>query len=151
MFCPQCGTENPDSAQFCGGCGQKLVPAAPVPAPAPVSTQPPTPAQPPAAPVTVTPPPPPGPPQPTLTTTSSPAVPTHLVMAIITTLCCCMPLGIVSLIFASQVAGKVRAGDIAGARKASSRARTWAIVGIIGGLIVQAIAAVVLIAQNGEY
>ncbi|MEW8469731.1 MAG: zinc ribbon domain-containing protein, partial [Candidatus Thiodiazotropha sp.] len=24
MFCPECGTENPDSARFCGNCRHQL-------------------------------------------------------------------------------------------------------------------------------
>lgn len=25
MFCPKCGKENPDTNQFCGGCGEGLI------------------------------------------------------------------------------------------------------------------------------
>ncbi len=25
MYCPECGDENPNSAEFCGKCGNKLV------------------------------------------------------------------------------------------------------------------------------
>lgn len=28
MFCPKCGTQNPDGSKFCSGCGQPLAPAA---------------------------------------------------------------------------------------------------------------------------
>lgn len=27
MFCPKCGTQNPDGSKFCSGCGQPLAPA----------------------------------------------------------------------------------------------------------------------------
>src|SRR5690242_9892722 len=37
--------------------------------------------------------------------------PNHLVWSILTTLFCCLPLGIVSIIFAAQVNGKWQAGD----------------------------------------
>ena len=54
-------------------------------------------------------------------------VPNHLVWAILTTLFCCLPLGIVSIVYASQVDGKRAAGDIHGAREASRKAGSWAI------------------------
>ena len=39
----------------------------------------------------------------------------YLVWAILTTLFCCLPLGIVSIVFAAQVDGKLASGDYAGA------------------------------------
>jgi hypothetical protein len=63
-------------------------------------------------------------------------IPNHLVWAIIATvfslcLCCGIPgliTGIVSIVFAAKVNGLLAAGDFAGAQRASSNARTWAIV-----------------------
>ena len=55
-------------------------------------------------------------------------VPNHLVWAILTTLFCCLPLGIVSIIHAAQVDGKRAAGDIQGARDSSDKAKFWAIL-----------------------
>lgn len=55
-------------------------------------------------------------------------IPNHLVWAILSTLFCCLPLGIVSIVFASQVDGKRAAGDIAGAREASAKAKFWALL-----------------------
>ncbi|RDZ26232.1 CD225/dispanin family protein [Lysobacter silvisoli] len=54
-------------------------------------------------------------------------VPNHLVWAILTTLFCCLPLGIVSIVYAAQVDGKRAAGDIVGARAASRSAGNWAL------------------------
>lgn len=34
MYCPNCGTQNPDNVAFCGNCGAALTPA-PTPQPAP--------------------------------------------------------------------------------------------------------------------
>ena len=65
-----------------------------------------------------TPPPAPG------TTTS---VPNYLVPAIISAVCC-FPLGIISIVFAAQVNGKVAAGDIPGAMQASKLAKILSIV-----------------------
>ena len=55
-------------------------------------------------------------------------IPNHLVWAILSTLFCCLPLGIVSIVYASQVDGKRAAGDIAGAREASDKAKFWAML-----------------------
>ncbi len=55
-------------------------------------------------------------------------IPNHLVWAILSTLFCCLPLGIVSIVYASQVDGKRAAGDIAGAREASNKAKFWAML-----------------------
>ena len=55
-------------------------------------------------------------------------IPNHLVWAILSTLFCCLPFGIVSIVYASQVDGKRAAGDIAGAREASGKAKFWAML-----------------------
>lgn len=39
-------------------------------------------------------------------------IPNYLVQAILVTLCCCLPFGIVSIVYAAQVNTKVKAGDI---------------------------------------
>jgi hypothetical protein len=51
----------------------------------------------------------------------------YLVWAILTTIFCCLPLGIVSIVFASQVSSKYAVGDYAGALDASENAKKWAI------------------------
>ena len=67
--------------------------------------------------------------------TSNDFVPNHLVWAILTTLFCCLPLGIVSIVYAAQVDGKRAAGDLPGAYKASHNAKMWAIYSAIVGPI----------------
>lgn len=59
--------------------------------------------------------------------TSSPAVSNNLVWAILSTIFCCLPLGIVSIIHAAKVNSLLATGDIAGARDASEKAKKWAI------------------------
>ena len=49
----------------------------------------------------------------------------HLVAAILTTLFCCLPLGIVSIVKSSQVNQKWQSGDYQGAMEASEEAKTW--------------------------
>jgi hypothetical protein len=54
MFCSECGTQNPDTNQFCKNCGEPLVrkqPATPAAYPAPVPQPAPAPAAAPAVPV----------------------------------------------------------------------------------------------------
>ncbi len=54
-------------------------------------------------------------------------VPNYLVPAIISAICC-FPLGIIGVIFAAQVNGKVAAGDIAGALDASKKAKLFSYI-----------------------
>lgn len=60
----------------------------------------------------------------------------HLAMAIITTLLCCMPFGIVSIVYAAQVNNKWAAGDVDGAHRSSNLARSWWIASIAGSVVV---------------
>jgi hypothetical protein len=62
-------------------------------------------------------------------------VPNHLVWSILTTLFCCLPLGIVSIVYATQVDGRRAAGDIAGAREASGKAKFWALLSVAIALV----------------
>ncbi|MCC7230023.1 MAG: CD225/dispanin family protein [Fimbriimonadaceae bacterium] len=59
----------------------------------------------------------------------------YLVYAILTTLCCCMPFGIVSIVYAAQVDGFAARGEMARATEASDKAKNWAIASAVGGLI----------------
>jgi hypothetical protein len=62
-------------------------------------------------------------------------IPTNLVWGILTTLLCCLPFGIVSIVFAAQVSSKQAAGDYTGAMDASKKAKTWAIVSAVTGFV----------------
>ncbi|MFG2007168.1 CD225/dispanin family protein [Spirillospora sp. NPDC048911] len=68
-------------------------------------------------------------------TPPGPPPPNHLVWAILTTLFCCLPAGIASIVFAAQVNSKWQSGDYEGAQKSSNNAKTWAIVSAVGGAI----------------
>jgi hypothetical protein len=63
------------------------------------------------------------------------SVPTYLVQAILVTLFCCRPFGIVAIVFAAQVNAKLAGGDYAGAVESSNRARTWCWVAFLCGLV----------------
>ncbi len=62
-------------------------------------------------------------------------IPNYLVQAILCTLFCCLPFGIVSIVYAAQVNGKVAAGDYLGAQSSSNNARTWCWVAFWCGLV----------------
>ncbi|MDR2910885.1 MAG: CD225/dispanin family protein [Bacteroidales bacterium] len=61
--------------------------------------------------------------------------PNYLVWAIIATVLCCLPFGIVSIVFAAQVNSKWAAGDFTGAQISSKNAKTWAWVSFGAGLL----------------
>jgi hypothetical protein len=64
-----------------------------------------------------------------------PDVPSHLVPAILVTILCCLPLGIPAIVYASQVGGKLAAGDQAGAAEASRKASLWCWIAAGAGLV----------------
>ncbi|GGQ43792.1 hypothetical protein BKA00_002263 [Actinomadura coerulea] len=90
---------------------------------------------------------PPAPPPPPSSGAGSPP-PNHLPWAIATTILCCLPAGVVSIVYAAQVNSKWSAGDQAGAIKSSNNAKTWAIVSAVLGVIVGAIYFFVAMAGN---
>lgn len=49
----------------------------------------------------------------------------YLVESILVTLFCCMPFGVVGLVFAAQVNSKFESGDVTGAIKSSKEAKKW--------------------------
>jgi len=130
--CPNCGTSNLDNASICVNCGRPLsgtgaVPPPPPPpqqssyAPSQASYTPPTPGsafgtQPPAQ-----------------------QIPNYLWQSIVVTLCCCLPFGIVAIIFAAQVNDKLRRGDVGGAMHASKQAKMWCLIALGCGLLVAVI------------
>ena len=101
MYCSTCGKQNPGNARYCTSCGQ---PAA--------ATMP-----------TTSPSEPPYTPQGNAPTGH---IPDYLVQAILVTICCCIPFGVVSIAYAAQVNGKVGNGDFTGAKRDSENAKKWA-------------------------
>ena len=57
----------------------------------------------------------------------------NLVWAIVTTLLCCLPLGVVAIIKSSSVDKLWAAGDVAGAQAAAEEAKRWSVWGMIAG------------------
>ena len=60
----------------------------------------------------------------------------NLGLAIFTTICCCLPLGIVGIIFASKVGDLYNSGRYEEAVQAAKDAKKWSTWGIIGGVVV---------------
>ena len=79
MYCKNCGTELPQGANVCPGCGTAV----------PVN------------------------------------IPNHLVGAILVTVFCCQVFGIISIVYAASVNGKIAAGNYAGAQAAADKAKAW--------------------------
>lgn len=60
----------------------------------------------------------------------------YLVWAILTTICCCWPLGIVAIVYAAKVNNLYMTGQYQAAQEASANAKKWSIITAIGGAVV---------------
>jgi uncharacterized membrane protein len=63
-------------------------------------------------------------------------IPNYLIPAILATVFCCLPVGVASIIFATQVNSKLESGDVAGAMEASRKARMFMFIAVGSGLLV---------------
>ncbi len=100
MYCINCGSENYDDARFCKSCGKAVTEPE-------LETSG-------------------GDPKDPGITGPSPHVPNYLVPAILTTIFCCLPTGIVSIVYAAKVNGQIANGDMDGAERSSEQAKLWA-------------------------
>lgn len=73
----------------------------------------------------------------------------YLVLAIISTICCCPPFGIVGIVFAAKINGAVSAGNIEEAKNAAKKAKIWIIVAFAAGFIANLI--VFFLGMAGEF
>ena len=104
-FCPNCGTQLDDSAVFCPNCGHRCKLDEPAASPSPGVQQ------------------------------TTPTTQQHLLFAILTTLFCCLPFGIVAIVKAASVSSKYQSGDYEGAVQASNDAKKWCKIAVICCLI----------------
>lgn len=77
----------------------------------------------------------------------------YLVWAILTTLLCCLPFGIVSIVYSSKVDSLYYAGDYISAQQAADKAKKWAMWSALSSIIVIVLALVVALIDgimNGE-
>lgn len=63
----------------------------------------------------------------------------YMVWAILTTILCCIPLGIVSIIYAAKVNSQWAAGNVASAYENSNKAKIWCIIAASVGFIPTAV------------
>jgi Interferon-induced transmembrane protein len=96
MKCPHCKEDNPPGSAKCAFCGESLASKA-------ITT----------------------PKQRQKTTGGIGYLPNYLAQSILVMLFCCLPLGIVGLVFAAQVNGRVIAGEYERAMNASKLAKMW--------------------------
>jgi len=77
-------------------------------------------------------------------------IPDLLVLSIVATIFCCIPAGIVSIVFSSKANTAKRMGDLDAARKAAAQAKTWLIVSAVAGVVgtIIAIAIQIMIAAS---
>lgn len=61
---------------------------------------------------------------------------TYLIFAIISTLLCCLPLGIVAIVYACKINSLQKNGDYAGAQNAAKKAKMFTIIGTVAALVV---------------
>ena len=75
----------------------------------------------------------------------NPQIPNYLWQSIVATVLCCMPFGVVAIVYAAKVDGLVARGDLAGANAASKSAKTWTGVAVGSWLVVMALYVIVVI------
>jgi len=107
MFCRKCGTQSSENTTTCIACGATL-------------DNPYDPSRTFAA-------------GPTASQTDKPS--SYLAQSITVTLCCCLPLGIVGIVYAAQVDSKWNAGDFVGANLAAANAKKWTLIGFGLGVV----------------
>lgn len=76
----------------------------------------------------------------------------YLVLSIISTVCCCLPFGIVAIVFSAKINSAIAAGDMEEAQHAAKLARIWIIVAFAVGIVVNIITFLLgMTGMVGEY
>lgn len=78
-----------------------------------------------------------------------------MIPAVLSTICCCIPLGIVAIIQASKVNPLADAGNLAAAEEAAGKAKMWTFIAVGVGLVINLIVGVLQVlafmAQQSSY
>ena len=77
-------------------------------------------------------------------------MPDYFVPAIVSTLCCCLPAGIASIVYSSKARSNRDAGNIPAALEAAKQARMWLIIAVVAGLAVGGIYFIAMMAGGGD-
>ena len=80
----------------------------------------------------------------------TPKIRNYLLSAIIATLFCCPPCGIVAIVYAAQVDGKKSRGNIQGAMESAANAKKWVRISFYGAILL-AVGYVVLALLGGGF
>ncbi|OBF59690.1 hypothetical protein A5756_04270 [Mycobacterium sp. 852002-53434_SCH5985345] len=70
----------------------------------------------------------------------------YLVWAILCTVLCCLPIGIVSIVYSTKVSGLWAQGRYAEAQEAANNAKKWAIIGAVVGAVFAVIMVILYVA-----
>ena len=106
MICSRCGKENPKDSNYCIVCGEELSPEVVEQKPSDTPDY------------------------------NQQSINNYMTFSIITTIltmtfCCGLPLGVIALIYSSQVNSYMKVGDINKAIETSKKARKWNIISLI--------------------
>ena len=71
-------------------------------------------------------------------------------LAILSTVCCCLPFGIVAIVHAAKASSLAGQGNYRGAQAAAGKAKFWALLGGGLGLIVIVLYVVLLIVAESQ-
>ena len=119
-YCTNCGQPIVGDNKFCSNCGTPVPPLPYEPKPQPEPQPQPQPE-----------------PQPVENTQPIGPKPTsYLALAILATIFCCLPFGIVSIVKAAKVDSLWNAGNYIESQEASRKARNWAIAAILSAVVV---------------
>ncbi len=69
----------------------------------------------------------------------------YLVWAILSTVLCCLPFGIVSIVYAAKVDGLYASGDYSRAKEASDKAKQFALISCVAGIVVSVLYCLIMI------
>lgn len=72
-----------------------------------------------------------------------------LVESILVTILCCLPLGVVGIVYASKVDNLYSSGDTAGAQDASDKAKKFVTWGAVAGVVIGIIYFIVALSSGG--
>ena len=75
---------------------------------------------------------------------------TYLILAILETLCCCLPIGIVAIIFAALGMSAEKNGNYTDAMDKYGKAKLWLIIGLVLGILLNIIFIILQVVAAGS-